>query len=71
MIVSIGFIGVAVMIVAWPIYHLSMQALRRGQVVLPEFWTIAPPLLIVLALTIVTVVVALRLGVKNLERITD
>lgn len=71
MIVSIGFIGVAVMIEAWPIYQLSMQAFRRGKVALPEFWTIAPPLLIVLALTIVTVVVALRLGVKNLERIAD
>ena len=48
-----------------------MLALRRGKVAVPEFWAIAPPLLIVLALTIVTVVVALRLGVKNLERIAD
>ncbi len=71
MIVSIGFIGVAVMIEAWPIYELSMLAFRRGKVAVPELWTIAPPLLIVLALTIVTVVVVLRLGVKNLERIAD
>ncbi len=68
MIVSIGFIGVAVMIEAWPIYELSMLAFRRGKVAVPELWTIAPPLLIVLALTIVTVVVVLRLGVKNLEQ---
>jgi len=71
MIISIGFIGVVVMIEAWPIYELSMLAFRRGKVAVPELWTIAPPLLIVLALTIVTVVVALRLGVKNLERIAD
>ena len=71
MIVSIGFIGVAVMIEAWPIYHLAIEAFRRGNIAAPQFWTIAPPLLIVLALTVVTVVVSLRLGVKNLERIND
>ncbi|MGH7817905.1 MAG: putative ABC transporter permease subunit [Candidatus Binatia bacterium] len=71
MIISVGFIGVAVMIEAWPIYHLATRAFHRGQIAVPEFWTIAPPLVIVLALTVVTVVVALRLGVKNLERIND
>ena len=71
MIISIGFIGVNVMIEAWPIYNLAMQAFRRGKIAAPELWTIAPPLLIVLALTIVTVAVSLRLGVKNLERINE
>ena len=71
MIISIGFIGVAVMIEAWPIYNLAIQAFHRGKIAVPELWTIAPPLLIVLALTIVTVAVSLRLGVKHLERINE
>ncbi len=71
MMFSVGFIGLAVMIEAWPIYHVALQAFRRGKIAVPEFWTIAPPLLIVLALTIVTVVASLRLGVKNLERINE
>ncbi len=71
MMFSVGFIGLAVMIEAWPIYNLAIQAFRRGKIAAPEIWTIAPPLLIVLALTIVTVAVSLRLGVKNLERIND
>jgi len=71
MIISIGFIGLAVMIEAWPIYNLAIEAFRRGKTAAPEFWMIAPPLLIVLALTVVTVGVSLRLGVKNLARIND
>jgi ABC-2 type transport system permease protein len=71
MIFSVGFIGLAVMIEAWPIYNLAMQAFRRGKLAAPDFWSIAPPLLIVLAVTIVTVMVSLRLGVKNLERIRE
>ncbi len=71
MIVSMAFIGVSVMLEAWPIYSLAMQAFRRGKIATPEFWNLAPPLLIVLALSIVTVVVALRLGIKNLERISE
>ncbi len=71
MIASVGFIGIAVTIQAWPIYNLAMQALRRGQIAVPEVGTIALPLLLVLTLTIITVVIALRLGVKNLERISE
>ena len=37
----------------------------------PEFWTIAPPLLIVLALTIVTVVVTLSVGIRHLEQLQE
>ena len=58
-------------VVASPIYTLAMRAFHRGRIFLPEYSVIAPSLLIVLALTIVTVVVVLRLGVKNLERIAD
>jgi ABC-2 type transport system permease protein len=71
MIFSIGFIGLAVMIVAWPIYTLAMRTFQRGQIFLPEYTVIAPSLVIVLALTIVTVVIALRIGIKHLERLKD
>jgi ABC-2 type transport system permease protein len=71
MIFSIGFIGAAVMIEAWPIYILTMQALRRGAIAAPGFWTIAPSLAIVLALTITAAMIALRLGLKHLERLKE
>lgn len=71
MIVSVGFVGLAVMIEAWPIYRLTAQAFRRGQIVAPDFWAIAAPLLIVLALTSATVACSLRFGVNHLERNHD
>jgi ABC-2 type transport system permease protein len=71
MILSMSFIGVIVMIQAWPIYNLALRALRRGTAAAPDIWTIAAPLAIVLALTVVTVVVALRAGLKNLEEIKE
>ena len=71
MIFSVGFIGLAVMIEAWPIYNLAMQAFRRGELAAPDFWSIAPPLLIVLAVTIATVMVSLRLGIKHLEQLKE
>jgi len=71
MIISIGFIGIAVMIVAWPIYTLAMQAFHRGKLFVPEYLVIAPSLLIVLALTIVTVFLALGIGIKHLEELKE
>ena len=71
MILSVGFIALAVIMEAWPIYALTMRTLYRGAVPAPEFWLIAPSLLIVLALTITAVAVSLRLGVKNLERMKE
>jgi ABC-2 type transport system permease protein len=71
MIFSVGFIGVAVMVEAWPIYALTMRTLYRGTATAPELSLIAPSLLIVLALTIVAVIVSLRLGLKNLERMKE
>lgn len=71
MIFSIAFIGVAVMIEAWPIYLLAMDALHPGRLRVPELWIIVPSLTAVLALTIVAVVVPLKLGVKSLERLKD
>ena len=70
MIICVGFIGLSVTIEAWPVYSFTVQSLRRGANAAPEFWTIALPLLIVLALTIAIVVVVLRLGVKNLDQIS-
>jgi ABC-2 type transport system permease protein len=71
MIFSVGFIAVAVMVEAWPIYALTMRTLYRGTATAPELSLIAPSLLIVLALTIVAVIVSLRLGLKNLERMKE
>ena len=71
MIFSIGFIALTVMIVAWPIYTLAMNAFRGGKTFLPEYSVIAPSLVLVLALTIVTVVVALRVGIKHLEHLQE
>jgi ABC-2 type transport system permease protein len=71
MIFSVGFIGVAVMVEAWPIYALTMRTLYRGTATAPELSLIAPSLLIVLALTIVAVIVSLRLGLRNLEKMKE
>jgi ABC-2 type transport system permease protein len=71
MIFSIGFIAIAVMIVAWPIYTLAMRAFHGGRIFLPEYAVIAPSLLIVLAVTVVTVVVALRVGIRHLEQLKE
>ena len=71
MIFSIGFIAIAVMIVAWPIYILAMRTFHGGRIFLPEYTVIAPSLLIVLAVTVVTVVVALRVGIRHLEQLKE
>jgi ABC-2 type transport system permease protein len=71
MILSMTFIGVTVMIQAWPIYNLTLRAFRRGSTAAPDIWSIAAPLMIVLALTLVTVIIALRVGLKNLELIKE
>src|SRR5918996_1261217 len=68
MIFSVAFIGVAVMIEAWPIYALTMRTLYRAKTTAPELSLLAPSLLLVLALTITAVALSLRLGLKNLER---
>jgi ABC-2 type transport system permease protein len=69
MISSVAFIGVTVMIEAWPIYLLSMEELRPGRVKVPELWVIAPSLAAVLVLTVAAVVVPIKLGLKSLEQL--
>jgi len=71
MIFSVGFIGLTVAIEAWPIYALTIRTLYRGKMTAPELSLIAPSLLIVLGLTIVTVFLSLRLGLRNLERLKE
>src|SRR5262252_8256634 len=71
MIVSIAFIGAAVLIEAWPIYFLAMRGLNRGGSTVPELWVLAPSLLGVLALTLAAVITPIRLGLKSLERLKE
>jgi hypothetical protein len=71
MIFSVAFIGVAVMIEAWPIYLLATEALNPGRLGVPPSWVIAPSLTAVAALTVAAVVLPLRLGLKHLEQLKD
>jgi len=71
MIFTMGFVGLNVMIVAWPIYTLAMRAFNRGRSFVPEYSVIAPSLLIVLAVTVATVSAALRIGIKRLEQMKE
>jgi ABC-2 type transport system permease protein len=71
MIFSIGFIALAVMLEAWPIYVLATQALSPMPLKVPEIWVIAPSLAAVAALTTVAVFLPLRQGLKSLERLQE
>ena len=70
MIFSIAFIGLSVMIEAWPVYWLTMKRLTSAAG--PEgFWFLVPSVAIVLALTAAAVVVPIKLGLKKLEAMKD
>jgi ABC-2 type transport system permease protein len=71
MIMSIGFIAVAVAIEAWPIYQLAMASLHPGRTATPPLALIAPSLIIVAALTAAVVALSLRLGIRRLEHLRD
>jgi ABC-2 type transport system permease protein len=71
MIICVAFIGVAVMIEAWPIYVLAMRGLNPGQSPVPELWVIAPSFCGVLSLTLAAVIAPIRLALKSLERLKD
>lgn len=71
MIFSIAFVGVTVMIEAWPAHLLALRALRPAAPTVPEFWVIAPSLAAVFALTVATVIVPIKMGLKKLEAIKD
>jgi ABC-2 type transport system permease protein len=71
MIICVTFIGVAVMIEAWPIYVLTMRGLKAGQSAVPELWVIAPSFFGVLTLTLAAVIAPIRFGLKSLERLKE
>jgi hypothetical protein len=71
MIFSVGFVGVTIMIEAWPMYLVAMRSLGSGIAQVSASTAIAPALVAVLASTAIAVVVPLRLGIKSLERLRD
>jgi ABC-2 type transport system permease protein len=71
MIICVAFIGVAVMMEAWPIYVLAMRGLNPGQSTVPELWVIAPSFFGVLVLTLAAVIAPIRVGLKSLERLKE
>jgi ABC-2 type transport system permease protein len=71
MIFSVGFVAVTVMIEAWPMYLVAMRSLGSGTAQVAELTAMAPALVAVLVSTAIAVIVPLRLGIKNLERLRD
>ncbi|HXG53202.1 MAG TPA: hypothetical protein VNN77_17535 [candidate division Zixibacteria bacterium] len=69
MIFGVGFIGLTVMVEAWPIYYLGMKSFRSAAPAAPEVGLLAPSLIAVAGLTAAAVVVPIRLGLKSLERL--
>jgi len=70
MILSVAFIGVCVMIEAWPVYLLAVHALKPGMAQ-PSLWVLAPSLAAVAGVTALAVIVPLRLGVKRLDAMKE
>jgi len=70
MILSIAFIGIAVMIEAWPIYLLAMEGLR-GRPTVPQLRVIAPSLAAVAVVTLAVVTIALKGAAKRLAQVAD
>lgn len=70
MIFSIGFIGLAVMIEAWPVYLLTVQRLDPTAVARGP-WLLVPSLVMVFVLTAAAVVLPIQLGLKKLEAMKD
>jgi hypothetical protein len=70
MILSVAFIGVTVMIEAWPIYRLAMEGLR-GRFTIPPFSVIAPSLAAIAALTFAVVTIAIKNATKRLAEVAD
>ena len=66
MILSIAFVGICVMVEAWPVYQLAVQGLNPASAQ-PSLWILAPSLALVVALTAFAVIVPLKLGLKSLE----
>lgn len=70
MIFSIAFVGAAVMIEAWPVYHLAMEGLNPGTTK-GSAWVIAPSLAAVVVLTVLAVMIPIKLGLNKLDTMRD
>jgi ABC-2 type transport system permease protein len=70
MILSIGFVGATVMVVAWPVYLLTMEGLHPGAG-RDGMWVLWPSLAAVLVLTVIAVIVPIKLGLNRLEALRD
>ncbi|MBI2985532.1 MAG: hypothetical protein HYY45_02070 [Deltaproteobacteria bacterium] len=66
MICSIAFVGVTVVVEAWPVYLLTMEGLKPGSFNVSG-WVIVPSLAAVLALTIAAVITPIKLGLNKLD----
>ncbi|MGH7831526.1 MAG: putative ABC transporter permease subunit, partial [Candidatus Binatia bacterium] len=71
MVLSVAFVGGAVILEAWPAYWLAMEEINTGAVETGHLWVIAPSLAAVSVLTTVAVIIPLRSGLKKLERMKD
>ena len=70
MILSVAFIGICVMIEAWPVYLLAVHALKPGMAQ-PSLWVLAPALAAVAGVTALAVVVPLRFGLQGLDNMRE
>jgi len=70
MILSVAFVGLCVMIEAWPVYLIAARALKPAAAQ-PSLWVLAPSVALVAALTVAAVVAPIKLGLKSLESMRD
>ena len=70
MIFSVAFVGLCVMIEAWPVYLFTVRGLNPSAAQ-PSLWLLAPSVALVLALTAVAVTTPIKLGLKSLESMRD
>jgi len=70
MILSVAFVGICVMIEAWPVYLIAARALKPDAAQ-PGLWALAPSVALVAALTAAAVVASIKLGLKSLESMRD
>jgi ABC-2 type transport system permease protein len=66
MIFSIGFIGLSVMIEAWPVYLLTAGKFDPGAVARSP-WLLVPSLVMISVLTAAAVILPIKLGLNKLE----
>jgi ABC-2 type transport system permease protein len=70
MILSVAFVGLCVMIEAWPVYLIAARALKPAAAQ-PSLWVLAPSVALVAALTAAAVAAPIKLGLKSLESMRD